>query len=53
MGEVDWYRVDFSIKLRAINKEHAVDSAVQCLNTQAVRRNHIDKVVKVRKVVKG
>ena len=51
MNEIEWYRVDFSIKLRAINKEHAVESAVQCLHTQADRKNHFKKVVKIRRVI--
>jgi len=49
MNEVEWYRVDFSIKLRAINKIHAEESAIQYLKTQALRKQHLKKVTKIKK----
>jgi len=49
MNEIEWYRVTFSIELRAINKEHAVESAIQQLHTKADRKRYYKKTEKIRK----
>ena len=49
MNEIEWYRVTFSIELKAISKEHAVESAIQQLHTKADRKKYYKKTQKIRR----